>query len=86
MGILETLSDKDITEITAFLAELPAKYQLCFWHCLRAIKVRLAVLTRHPALYNEEEAFGEFNWIDRTFVPVNQMSKEDAVSLEPIMY
>ncbi len=50
LRVLETLSDKDITEINAFLAELPAKHQLCFWHCLRAIKVRMATIAHHLAL------------------------------------
>ncbi|KAF9024172.1 hypothetical protein BDZ89DRAFT_1188004 [Hymenopellis radicata] len=79
MCLLETLSDKDITEINAFLAELPVKHQLCFWHCLRAIKVRLATIARHPAPYNPDEAFKEFDWIDRKFVPVNQMDPRDVV-------
>ncbi|KAJ7220489.1 hypothetical protein GGX14DRAFT_559280 [Mycena pura] len=45
----QVLSDKDITEINALLAELPAdiKYQLCFWHCICAVKKCLAVLGRH---------------------------------------
>ncbi|KAF8919416.1 hypothetical protein CPB85DRAFT_1155897, partial [Mucidula mucida] len=38
LRVLKTLSNKDITEINTFLAELPAKHQLCFWHCLCAIK------------------------------------------------
>ena len=34
-----TLTDKDMAEINAFLVKFPdAKHQLCFWHCLRAIK------------------------------------------------
>ncbi|KAG6806913.1 hypothetical protein H0H92_009581, partial [Tricholoma furcatifolium] len=34
-----TLTDKDIAEINAFRTVYPdAKHQLCFWHCLRAIK------------------------------------------------
>lgn len=77
--LLETLSDKDITEINAFLAELPVKHQLCFWHCLRAIKVRLAILARHPAFYDADEAFKEFDWIDKSFVPVNQITDIDVV-------
>lgn len=80
MHVLETLSDKDITEINAFLAKMPAKHQLCFWHCLRAIKICLATLARHPAYYNADEAFHEFNWIDCWFAPVNQMSEHEAVS------
>jgi hypothetical protein len=45
--IKQVLSDKDITEINALLAELPddIKYQLCFWHCIRAVKTRLCVGT-----------------------------------------
>ena len=34
-----TLTDKDISEINAFLKVYPeAKHQLCFWHCLHAVK------------------------------------------------
>ncbi|KAJ7206101.1 hypothetical protein GGX14DRAFT_367487 [Mycena pura] len=48
---MQALTDKDITEINAFLSELPdnIKYQLCFWHSIRAVKKCLAVLGRHPA-------------------------------------
>jgi hypothetical protein len=49
--INQVLSDKDITEINALLAELPddIKYQLCFWHCIRAVNTSLSVLGCHPA-------------------------------------
>jgi hypothetical protein len=75
---MQALSDKEITEINAILAELPdeIKYQLCFWHCIRAVRIRLAVLGRHPAHYNSSEAFKEFDWIDRDFVPINQLPDE----------
>ncbi|KAJ7867068.1 hypothetical protein B0H13DRAFT_2560350 [Mycena leptocephala] len=74
----QVLSDKDITEINALLSELPddIKYQLCFWHCICAVKTRLSVLGRHPAHYNAVEAFKEFDWIDRNFVPIDQMDEE----------
>jgi hypothetical protein len=74
---MQVLSDKEITEINALLAELPddIKYQLCFWHCIRAVKTRLAVLGLHPAHYNYD-AFKEFDWIDRDFVPINQLDEE----------
>jgi MULE transposase domain len=40
-----TLTDKDFSEINAFLKTFPdAKHQLCFWHCLQAIKTWLAIL------------------------------------------
>ena len=36
---LITPTDKDLSEINAFLAVYPeAKHQLCFWHCLWAVK------------------------------------------------
>lgn len=74
-----TLSDKDWSEIGAFQQVYPdAKYQLCFWHALRAIKKRLAILRRQPAFYNVENANTEYNWIRRDFVPVNQ--RHDQVS------
>lgn len=68
-----TLTDKDWGEINAFLAEYPeAKHQLCFWHCLRAIKKRLSILRRAPAHYNVGEAMKEFIFIKADFVPVGQ--------------
>jgi hypothetical protein len=40
-----TLTDKDISEINAFLKVYPeAKHQLCFWHCLCAVKKQLSIL------------------------------------------
>jgi hypothetical protein len=75
---LITLTDKDWSKINAFLAKYPnAKHQLCFWHVLRAIKTRLAILRRVPAHYAVKSAHAEFNWIDEKFVPVSQ-SKEIA--------
>ncbi|KAG8912440.1 hypothetical protein FRC01_005099 [Tulasnella sp. 417] len=68
-----TLSDKDWTEIGACRRTWPdAKHQLCFWHCLRALKKRLAILRRQPALYNVKEAIAEFAFIDPTFLPIAQ--------------
>ena len=73
---LVTLTDKDISEINAFLKVYPeAKYQLCFWHCLHAIKSRLSILRRKPKYYDVKEAMKEFDWIEETFVPIAQ-SKE----------
>ncbi|KAJ7639835.1 hypothetical protein DFH06DRAFT_1001914 [Mycena polygramma] len=74
----QVLSDKDIEEINSLLAELPddVKYQLCFWHCIRAVKTRLSVLGRHLAHYDATEVFQEFDWIDSDFVPINQMDEE----------
>src|SRR5260221_6448023 len=41
---LVTLSDKDFLEINAYSNVFPSvKHQLCFWHCLRAVKKHLAV-------------------------------------------
>ncbi|RDX40007.1 hypothetical protein OH76DRAFT_1366849 [Lentinus brumalis] len=68
-----TLTDKDWSEINACRASYPdAKHQLCYWHCLRAIKTRLSILRRTPAFYNSTEAHAEFSWIDEAFVPVQQ--------------
>ncbi|KAF7965234.1 hypothetical protein HWV62_44909 [Athelia sp. TMB] len=70
---IATLTDKDWGEINTFLAEYPeAKHQLCFWHCLRAIKKHLSILRRAPAHYNVAEAMKEFNFIKADFVPVGQ--------------
>ncbi|KAJ7744136.1 hypothetical protein B0H16DRAFT_1322351, partial [Mycena metata] len=66
---IQFLSDKEITEINGALAELPdeVKYQVCFWHSIRIVKGRLSVLGRRPAFYDADEAFKEFDWIDRLF-------------------
>ncbi|KAJ7336143.1 hypothetical protein DFH08DRAFT_706254, partial [Mycena albidolilacea] len=76
--VKQVLSDKDMTEINTLLGELldNIKYQLCFWHCIRAVKTRLSVLGCHPAHYDAAEAFREFDWIDWEFVPINQMPEE----------
>jgi hypothetical protein len=40
-----TLTEKDLSEINAFLKVYPdVKHQLCFWHCLWAIKTHLSIL------------------------------------------
>ena len=71
-----TLSDKDWSEINALAAKFPeAKHQLCFWHALKAIKRRLAVLRCMPGPYNMPEAIKEYSFIDPKFVPVAQMSE-----------
>ncbi|KAK7006843.1 SWIM-type domain-containing protein [Favolaschia claudopus] len=84
LEIMQCLSDKDITEINALIAELPAdvKYQLCFWHAIRA--GRLAIVGRQPAYYNPDEAFSEYDWIDRNFVPLKQMTavQRESANLE----
>jgi hypothetical protein len=78
---LFTLTDKDWSEINAFMAQYPeAKHQLCFWHALRAIKTRLAILRRAPAPYNVKLAHSEFDWIDQSFVPINQAQERVPVS------
>jgi len=75
-----TLTDKDFSEINAFLAVYPnAKHQLCFWHCLRAIKTRLSILRRRPKFYHALEAKKEFDWIDENFVPVAQSKEPNPV-------
>jgi hypothetical protein len=50
-------TDKDTTEINACCAALlNADHQLCFWHALKAVRQRLAVVRRSPALYNSQVA------------------------------
>ncbi|KAI0054907.1 hypothetical protein BV25DRAFT_1934416 [Artomyces pyxidatus] len=68
-----TLSDKDWSEINAFRAEFPnAKHQLCFWHALRAIKKRIAILRRGPGHYDGDAAHRAYHWIDAKWVPRGQ--------------
>lgn len=72
-AIAFTLSDKDSTEINAFRAVWPkAKHQLCYWHCNKAVKKRLAILRRMPGPYNAEAARREFPFISKDFVPFAQ--------------
>ncbi|KAF5343906.1 hypothetical protein D9758_012133 [Tetrapyrgos nigripes] len=81
-----TLSDKDLSEINAFLKSFPdAKHQLCLWHCLRAVKQRLSILHRPPKVYNVTEARNEFgDAINRDFVPVGQVTEADRVDFPVI--
>ncbi|CAK5275102.1 unnamed protein product [Mycena citricolor] len=80
---IQTLSDKDITEINAFLAVFPkeVKHQLCLWHGIQAFRGRLSVISRPPALYHADEAFAEFDFIDVMFLPVAQMQPEDRATI-----
>lgn len=74
------LTDKDISEINAFLEVYPdAKHQLCFWHCLRALKTRISILRRRPKTYDVVEAHREFPWIEESFVPIAQSKETNPV-------
>ncbi|KAK7034387.1 SWIM-type domain-containing protein [Favolaschia claudopus] len=68
LDVIQSLSDKDMTEINALLAELPddIKHQVCFWHSIRIVRGRLSVLA----------PFREFDWIDRDFLPIGQLDPE----------
>lgn len=78
--VIATLTDKDRTEINSFIRQFPdAKHQLCFWHCLRAIKTRLAILRRRPAPYDAVKAHREYSFIDPKFLPIAQMNPADTV-------
>ena len=79
-------TDKDMSEINAFLdVFLTAKHQLCFWHCLRAIKTRLSILRRRPKFYDIKEAIMEFSWIDEDFVPCAQAEDPAAAMVSLFM-
>jgi hypothetical protein len=80
---IATLSDKDWSEINVCLAKfklLGSRHQLCFWHGLRAVKRRLAVVKRQPAPYDWREACREFDFIDSKFVPIGQATEPQSVS------
>lgn len=47
---------------------LAAKYQLCFWHLLRAIKQYLSKNKDTPAPYNAAEVHSEFSFIEPDFL------------------
>ncbi|KAJ7217987.1 hypothetical protein GGX14DRAFT_561334 [Mycena pura] len=83
---IATLSDKDWSEINACLAKfkhLNSRHQLCFWHGLRAVKKRLAVVKRQPAPYDWLEACREFDFIDTKFVPIGQATEAQSVPNVP---
>ncbi|PPQ85537.1 hypothetical protein CVT24_009510 [Panaeolus cyanescens] len=71
-----TLTDKDWSEINALQRVFPdAKFQLCLWHCLRAVRQRMAISKQRPKHYSEEEATAEFSFIDSKFVPIGQIEE-----------
>lgn len=71
-----TLTDKDWSEIAALSLVFPeARIQLCFWHAVRAVKTRLAILRHTPAPYDAKKASEEFPFIDQTFVPRSQLTE-----------
>jgi hypothetical protein len=70
-----TLSDKDWSEINALHGTFPEEgHQLCFWHCLRAVKKRLSTLRQKPNDLPIEEVNEEFpvDVIDPEFCPMWQ--------------
>lgn len=72
--VLTTLLDKDRTKINVFLHKFPdAKHQLCFWHCLCALKLQLSILCCRPAPYNLNKAYMKYDFIDWAFIPRAQM-------------
>ena len=74
-----TLSDKDQSEINALKDVWPgAKHQLCLWHMLRALKRRLSK-NDNPNLYSASQAHSAFQEIDKSFVPLGQMSVNERV-------
>jgi len=74
------LSDKDITEINGFRAEIPqARHQLCYWHAIRYIEEQLAE-NKPPAPYSAIRAHEIFDFIDPTWVPgISAESAQDRV-------
>lgn len=79
------LTDKDKIEINACRRALPnSKHQLCFWHAIRAVKVRLATLRRAPAFYNVDLAREQFSWIKADFLPIGQMDNPATVRKLPL--
>jgi len=64
-----TLSDKDISEINAFRARIPAaKHQLCYWHAIRYIGDHLAK-DEPPAAFDPRKPNTIFAFIDPTWAP-----------------
>ena len=75
-----TLSDKDVSEINGFRAEIPgACHQLCYWHAVTYIEKHLTK-NKPPATYHAIQANKIFDFIDPTWVPgVNSGWIEDGV-------
>ena len=66
-------SDKDFSEINAYSNVFPSvKHQLCFWHCLHAVKKCLAVNHWQPGFYHIGQARVEFPFIHEYFLPLTQ--------------
>ena len=64
-----TLSDKDVSEISAFQTIIPkAEHQLCYWHAVKYIEDRLAK-DKPPAHYDPRKAYAVFTFIDPTWAP-----------------
>ncbi|KAF8151411.1 hypothetical protein B0H34DRAFT_678047 [Crassisporium funariophilum] len=75
-----TLSDKDLTKINGFQAEIPfAQHQLCYWHTITYIEECLAQ-DKPPAHYSAISANKVFAFIDPTWVlGINPGWLEDGV-------
>ena len=81
-----TLSDKDQSEINALQAVWPhAKHQLCLWHLLRALKQWLSQ-NESPGFYDAHAAHHAFPDIDPVFVPLGQMSTEEKVRTDDLLF
>ncbi|KAK1233880.1 hypothetical protein PQX77_002933 [Marasmius sp. AFHP31] len=81
--VVVTLTDKDHAEINAFHHCFPeAKHQLCFWHCLHAVKTHLFILRRRPAHYNPINAKADFSFVDPDFVPISQLTSQQVASAD----
>jgi hypothetical protein len=77
-----TLSDKNFSKINSLCAEFPdVKHQLCYWHALCVVKMRLSILQQGPVHNDIESACKEFEWIDEDFVPVGQSRLSAKVSI-----
>jgi hypothetical protein len=64
-----TLSDKDVSEISAFRIIIPkAKHQLCYWHAVKYIEERLAE-DKPPAYYDPRKVHTIFAFVDPTWAP-----------------
>jgi hypothetical protein len=81
---LQMFCDKDPAEISAITTTWGEHtVRLCFWHLNRAVDKKLATKRgRLGQIYNEEVAHGEFDFVDRQFLPhINNNNNEANIIL-----
>jgi hypothetical protein len=82
-------TDKDQAEINAIEAiwpsDGPSIVRLCLWHLKRAIKLKLSKpKTAILPIYNEQAAHLEYDFVDTSFVPVEDARRRNRTLLTTV--